>query len=276
MEGLTVLQHDVVGDVYDVVDGPHAGEHQAPLHPPGGLLDLYVLDDPAAEPGAEVRSSDLDLDVALAPFGGFLGASGLGISELGAEGGSGFPGYAQHRQAVGPVGSDLEIDGGLFYAQGLDDGSSRDEAFVVQDPEPVLIPYGDDLVGEAQLLAAAHHAAALDSAKLSRPYGLAVCGLGLAVKGSGDVGAVQCDRDLVPFLHVGCAGDDLDRLVLSDVHLADHQLRRVGMGLDLLDPADHDSGDLLMPVFDGFQVGPGEDHTVDPLLVADVDVRIFS
>ena len=45
VERLAVLQHHVVGDIDDVVDRPHPGGQQAPLHPGRRRLDGDALDD---------------------------------------------------------------------------------------------------------------------------------------------------------------------------------------------------------------------------------------
>jgi hypothetical protein len=44
MQRLAPLQHDKVGDVHDIVDRPHAGISQAPLHPGGRRADFDTFD----------------------------------------------------------------------------------------------------------------------------------------------------------------------------------------------------------------------------------------
>ena len=52
VHGLAVLQHDVVGDVHDVVDGAYAHGAQPLAHPLGGGGDLHVAYHPGGVPGA--------------------------------------------------------------------------------------------------------------------------------------------------------------------------------------------------------------------------------
>ena len=61
MHGLAVFQHDVVGDVHDVVDGTDAGVPQPLPQPGGGGLDFHVLHQPGGIPGAQVRVLNLNV-----------------------------------------------------------------------------------------------------------------------------------------------------------------------------------------------------------------------
>jgi len=52
VKGLRVLEQHIVGDVDDVVDGPHAAGAQASLEPIGTRADFHALDDSADVAGA--------------------------------------------------------------------------------------------------------------------------------------------------------------------------------------------------------------------------------
>ena len=277
MDGLAVFQHDEVRDIDDVVDRAHAGLHQVLLHPPGGLLHLDVLDDSAGEPLAEIRAPDLDADIIFALFRRALFAFGLGVSELRAERSGSFSRHADHGQAVRAVRRDLEVDGGVVQLQGFQNVHAG-RVFAVQDPDAVLVSVGNDLVGEAQLGAVAHHAVGGDAAQFAGVDVLAALLLGFAVQGSGDLGAVQ-GHGHEEVLHAGHdvrrAGADLDRFPFAHVQLADRQLIRVGMGFDGQDLADDDVLDVLVVIVDSLQVGAAQDEAVTEFLHADVDVCIF-
>ena len=60
VQRLAPFEHDVVGDVHDVVDRPHAGVGQPPLHPAGGRADRHVRDERRRVPGRQLRVVDLD------------------------------------------------------------------------------------------------------------------------------------------------------------------------------------------------------------------------
>ena len=277
MDGLAVFQHDEVRNIYDVVDGAHAGHHQVFLHPPGRLLHLDVLDDAAAVTLAQVGALDLHLDVVFALLRGNLFAFSLGIGELRTERRRGFSGHADHGQAVRAVRGDLEIDGGVVQLQRFQDIHAR-RIFAVQDPDAVFIAVRNDLIGETEFGAVAHHAVGGNTAQFAGVDVLAALYLGLAVQGSGDLGAVH-GHGHEEILHaghdVGCAGADLDRFSPAHVDLADRQLIRIGMGLDGEHLSDDDTFDVLVIIVDGLQVGSAQDETVAEFLHADVDICIF-
>ena len=110
VHGLAILEHDVVGDVDEVVDGPHAGVADALAHPGGRRGDLHVshhaggvaaaerglLDDDAGE-GADIAAG-LGTDL------GLVQAEGL------VKGHGGLARQTDHAQAVRAVGGNLELD----------------------------------------------------------------------------------------------------------------------------------------------------------------------
>ena len=146
VHGLAVLQHHVVGDVHDVVDGPDAGVAQPFPHPGGGGLDPDVLHEAGGVAGAEVGV--LDVDVHRVRDGAAAAADLGGVELQGlAEGGAGLPGKADDAEAVGPVGGDLKLHHVVVEAQ---DGGD-----VVAGLGPVLVEDEDavrDAVRELRLL----------------------------------------------------------------------------------------------------------------------------
>ena len=58
-------QHDVVGDIDDITDGPHAGVGEARLQPRRRLGDVQSADHAGAVARAEVRIDHLDGDICL-------------------------------------------------------------------------------------------------------------------------------------------------------------------------------------------------------------------
>ena len=65
VEGLTVFQHDIVGDVHDVVDGAQACLFECVLHPTWGLGDLGAVYERGGVAEAEVGVCDLDFRLRL-------------------------------------------------------------------------------------------------------------------------------------------------------------------------------------------------------------------
>ena len=62
VQRLAQLQHDVVGHVHDVADGPHPGAAQALLHPERRRADLQTLDQRGGVAQAQVGRVDHDPD----------------------------------------------------------------------------------------------------------------------------------------------------------------------------------------------------------------------
>ena len=106
---LAVLQHDIVGDIHDVVDGAHAHSPQPLPHPLGGGGDLYVSHHPGGVPRAQVGRRSFHVQQlhqgTLGPAldQGLMEAQGL------VKGGGHFSRQADDRQAVGAVGGDLKL-----------------------------------------------------------------------------------------------------------------------------------------------------------------------
>ena len=106
---LAILQHNVVGDVHNVVDGAHTHGTQPLPHPLGGGGDLHVADHPGGIAGAQVGGRSLHIQqlnqIAL--------SAALDLRLVEAQGdtiGSGsLTGQTNDRKAVGAVGGDLKL-----------------------------------------------------------------------------------------------------------------------------------------------------------------------
>ena len=147
VHGLAVLQHHIVGDVHDVVDGADAHAPQPLPHPLGGGADLYVPHHPGGVPGHQVGGGSLDVQqvrqhaVGAALHLRLMEGQGLLI------GGGHLPGQADDAEAVRPVGGDLKLHHMVVGANdGLDVVAVLD-ALLVEDEDAV-----GDAVGELLLL----------------------------------------------------------------------------------------------------------------------------
>ena len=95
MEWLAPLQHHIVGDIHDVVDGPHAGFADPVLDPLGRGPDLHVLDDGGNISGAQARV--LDLNAGQIRRGRAFGLPvRVGVAQRHAGQSSYLPSYADH------------------------------------------------------------------------------------------------------------------------------------------------------------------------------------
>ena len=89
---------------------------------------------------------------------------------------------------------------------------------------------------------------------------------------SGHPSAVQNHRNLRPLEYIGRAGHDLGSPG-SDIHLADHQLIRIRVFLDLFNPADHDFIQICIQFLITFHLGTGQRHRVRIFLRGHIQVR---
>ena len=109
VHGLAILQHHIVGDVHDVVDGAHAHAAQPLPHPLGGGGDLHVAHHAGGVAGAQVCGGGLHVQ----QFHQAARSSALHLrgvqAQLPAKGGGGLPGQTNDGQAVGAVGGDLKL-----------------------------------------------------------------------------------------------------------------------------------------------------------------------
>ena len=92
---------------------------------------------------------------------------------------------------------------------------------------------------------------------------------------AGNSSAVQNHRHLVPGLYIGRAGHDL-RHFAADIYLADNQLVRIGMGLNLLDLPDHDIIQIRIGADISFHLRSGQCHRIRVLLRGHIQFRNIS
>ena len=210
--GLTQLEHHVVGDVDDRVDRSHAGSGQAGRHPRRRLPDGDVVEYPGAEPLAEVRGLDRD---GRALGGGWiqLGEHRLPVGERNTELGGQVTGHSGHRQGVGPVAFDVDVEQhigldperiGQRLTQGEPAGEDVDAVGVLGDPQ---------LGGRAQ-----------------HPVGPLTPHLSAGdLQAAGHDGTECGEGHEVPDRHVERSAADLQRLAVAGVDV--DQLNPVGLGV---------------------------------------------
>ena len=108
MGGLAELEHDVVGSVDDVVDGPHPGQGEPARHPRRRGPDLDTGEDAGGEAGTEIVVHHLDgdrrgIDLDRAKLGW------VGYGEGQPQAGGEVTGHPGHAPRVGPVGLDGDV-----------------------------------------------------------------------------------------------------------------------------------------------------------------------
>ncbi len=104
---LVELEHHVVADIHDVVDGTHAGRAEASLHPRRRRTDDDARHHRRREAPAAVAGEDLDLGLVLLAVVGQLRG---GHAELESEVGGEVAGDADVAPTVGTVAGDVEVE----------------------------------------------------------------------------------------------------------------------------------------------------------------------
>ena len=221
---------------------------QTLTHPRRRGLDLDILNDASRVARAQVGVLDLDGHILVDVVAHALDLRGLN-AERTVEGSRSLAGQTDHAQAVRAVGRDLKIGNPVVQTEYLLDvlanrGSGRQE----QDAVLARIRYA--AVGQTQLLERAHHAVGRHAAQL------ALGDLHAARQG----GLVQADRaDLANGCrrYIGCAGDDLHRLLLADIELANLQM----VGIRVIDNLENLAGnnifDLCAEIVNLLDLGAG-------------------
>ena len=246
---LAILQHHIVGDIHDIVDGAHAAGPQPLPHPAGGGGDLDVFHHPGGVPQAEVGGLHLHAQVVADIVHRMLHLGGGEVEGL-IKGGRRLPGQASDRQAVGTVGGDLELHAGVVEPDGGADILPQLHVRLLEDEDAVLLGVGEVVGGEAQLRQGAEHPVALLPPQLAAADVLA----------AGQPGVVHCHRYIVPLVDVLGAGDDLDQFRFAHIHLADKHVVGVGVPDDLLHAPHQDIFDLGALLLVALHLGAGHGH----------------
>ena len=248
MHRLAVLEHNIVGDINDVVDRTNAAGVQTLAHPRRRRLDLDILDNAGGVARAQVGVLDLDRHILVDVAADALDRGGLD-AERTVEGCGGLTRQTDNAQAVRAVRGNLEVGNPVVQTEHLLDvlanrGAGR------QEQDAVLAGIRYAAVGQTQLLKRAHHAVGRHAAQL------ALGDLHAARQGR----LVQADwTDLANGRrrYIGCAGDDLHRLLLADIELADLQMVGIRVIDNLEDLAGHNVVDLRAEVVDLLDLGAG-------------------
>ena len=260
---LTVFEHDVVRDVHNVVDRPHAGRAQTAAHPlrRGGDFDIlhHTRGVARAKLGVFDLHGELFVNVAVAAAHRRLGKRQRGAERAGA-----LAGEAAHRKAVGAVVRDLKLhDAVVQAADGADIVAGN--AVLFEDENAVLDRVGEVALLEPKLAERAEHALAELAAQLA----------GMDLLAAGQRAAVERDGDEIAGRDVLRAGDDLELPLAADVDPADPHMVGVGVALHGNHAADDNAlypaaGDLP-----ALHLGAGHGHRVAVFLIGGADGRIF-
>ena len=257
---LAVFQHDIIGNVHDVVDGPDAVGTQTLPHPLGRGADLHVGDHPGGVAVAQILC--LYFHIQVVEDGACLRAvdHGLVVAHMLAKGGGSFPGQADDGVAIGPVVGDLEVNDGVVIADNQVNVIAGLSGVGLQDPDAVGEDAGQIVLGQAQFREGAEHTVG----HLAPEFALG------DVYAAGQIRVVQGGGHQVALVDVLGAGDDLHGLGLAYVHLADEHMVRVGVADDGHDLAHHHILDFRIHALPGLYLLAEDRQRFHKFLIGDL------
>ena len=244
---LSAFEHRVVRRVDDGVDRPHPRQNQPALHVARARKHRHPRNHPRDEPPAGVGCFDGDRHEPVRGESGLLHTDGRHLERNPAVS-SDVARHAHHRQQIGAVRLDVEIEDGVVL-----ESEVVDERLAEWDLRRHLATLGrreqdEDAAGvgtQAELAPRTDHPFRTDAAHLAAPD----------LQTARQAGPDPRERDVVADLEVERATDDRRRCTTGvDDDLADpiSALDR----LDLGDTGDDDAGECRLDGFDVFDVHP--------------------
>src|SRR5690554_7209792 len=223
MQGVTQLQHHVVGDVDDVGDGAHARLGQPVTHPHRRGADGDAPDLPGDEPPAALGVLDGDGETRVA---GHRRQVVGRKTEIDVVMGGQVAGETDHGHRIGAVGPYGEIEDDVGELDELGEGPPQ-LLFAVEDQDPGVI------LTQAELALRADHPVRGDAANGALPD----------LESAGEHRTGNGHGHERPGVEVPGATDDPGRPA-ADVHLAYPDAVGVRVRPDLEDLADHHAGPI--------------------------------
>ena len=228
MERLACFQHHQIGDIHHIVNRTHAGFLQALLQPGRGGLDCEI-----GQGGDAEQAAGLD-PPAIVRIGAELGRldsrAGYWKAGLAAAEGRHLPGNPPHRQTIGPIGGDGQLEHLIIEAEGGSDRGPEGRQGFKQ-----VFENGDAVHAgrKAELLKGADHPIAGHPPQLGGFDGEVHRRQGGSDGGNGHMDARP---------HVGSAANDLKRLLCPHPHAADTQFVGGRVGIPRFHQPHHHTG----------------------------------
>ncbi|OPY16217.1 MAG: hypothetical protein A4E69_00280 [Syntrophus sp. PtaB.Bin138] len=256
MQGLTVLHHDEIGHIHDIVDGAQPNGFQAPPHPGRRRPDVDVTNNPCRVPGAGIGIENPDrrdsLDV-LTVFG----ERDFRPSELPARDGRHFPRHPDDGQTVRAVRRDADVQNRVAQIQGIREILPRLQS-VRQNQDARVVRT------DAELFFRAKHALGAFAADERTLDGVAP-GNGCTHHGQGND---------IARMDVGGAADDRQGLRPGG-HFTEGQLVRIRVGLDGQDFRHHHPGKIGRHVADGVHLEARHGQPVGQFRRCEIDINVI-
>ena len=221
VHGLTVFKHNVVCNVYDVVDGSYACRTESHSEPERRGSDLYVLYNLCCVSEAEVAVVNINGKVVRNIVAVAEGLNlGCGNGEFLIEGNCAFSCKTDNGETVGTVGSDFKLNYCVVEHESFSDvHTNLVFEFGIENENTVLNLTGHIVACKVKLAHRAEHTVGGNSTELA----------GLDCDVTGEVRYGNSRRNDVAHVYVLRACNDLCKLAITNVHLADEEVVGVGV-----------------------------------------------
>ena len=248
MHRLAILEHDIVGDIDNVIDRPNTSSIQALTQPSRRGLNLDVLDNLCRIARAQLRLLHLNRDIVLDIVAAALN-NRLMNGKRTVESRCGLTCQTNHGQAVWAVRSNFKLNDIFVQTQYILDVCAYRSAFG-QKQNAIVTCVRYAAVVDAEFLERAHHTVRLNATQLA---------LG-DLDAAGQGGLMQRNRaDAANGLRgdVRCTGNDLHRLFLAYVQLANYQMVGIRMLFNRQNLTGHNIINFSAQIFNALNLRTG-------------------
>ncbi len=264
MHGVPHLQHDIVCNVNDIVDGTHTSRTQTFAHPSGGRPDFYIFYHSRNISGAKHGILNINLyHVLRTPFA-FLLYGKLGIFERDIVCRRRFPGNADNAVTVRTIGCNFKFHNVILQIHCFCNVKPQFHRLRKQ-VNTIFRCFGEIVTVKAKLLNGAHHAFGNHAAEIA----------GINFRSVSQHGMIQCNRHVIPFFYIRRAGNNRQFLPAANFDFAYHQLIRMGMFFNLVDAAGHNVFDFAAHRYSPFYLGTAHRHIFHKIFQIRRHRRIF-
>ena len=236
MHRLTIFFHDIVCDIYQVVDRADAVGSQTSLHPFRGRTDFYIFYDSCAVTRAEIFVFYGYFHIIIDIFV-ITGSCYNRRNKFFTESSCCFSCDPQYTVAIYTVGSDLIFNHRIVQSQCLD-RTRTDRGVFRENIDSVFRSFRIHFSCGAKFFDGTHHTVGIHTTQFSG-FDLDSARSFLTVVSTCNSSSRKNNRNFVSFFYIWSAGNDLCYFI-AYIYLADDQFICIRMFLNLFNLSDHD------------------------------------
>ena len=268
VHGLTVFKHNVVGNIYDVIDGTHTGSAQSHTKPQRRRLNFYILYDTRTVTEAFLRILDCDVDIIVDVSVGFF-YDGSGDASFSVEACRSFSCETDNGETVGTVGSNFKLNCFVAHSENVNDivtGLVSQLGICVEDENAVSGSTGHIVERQSKLFDGAEHTFGDHAAELAGFDFVSGCKLDHSLFISGAV----ANGNVSTCEYVLCRSNDLQSLFAA-INLTNNETFCIGMLFYAENQTDSYAADLRTAKLVALNLGARIRHSVT--IFFDINIR---